>query len=117
MNVDAKIKDAKQDTKVTNAAAHWGPRFTVNGVDFSDFKDVTSALHSWDDWCRAWSARAGEHEARGRAALVQKRYGARVVRADSTDQAGRHLYVFRLLSAGGKVWIVRVDARSGAEVP
>jgi len=25
--------------------------------------------------------------------------------------------VFRLLSAGGKVWIVRVDARSGAEVP
>jgi len=50
-------------------------------------------------------------------ALVQKRYGARVVRADSTDQAGRHLYVFRLLSAGGKVWIVRVDARSGVEVP
>ncbi len=45
MNVDAKIKDARQDTKVANAAAHWGPRFTVNGVDFSDFKDVTSALH------------------------------------------------------------------------
>jgi hypothetical protein len=50
-------------------------------------------------------------------ALVQKRYGARVVRADIADQDGRHLYVFRLLSATGKVWIVRVDARSGAEVP
>ncbi|MFI4869105.1 MAG: PepSY domain-containing protein [Steroidobacterales bacterium] len=50
-------------------------------------------------------------------ALVQQRYGARVVRADIADQNGRHLYVFRLLSPAGKVWIVRVDARSGAEVP
>ena len=96
MNVDAKIKDAKQDTKVTNAAAHWGPRFTVNGVDFSDFKDVTSALHSWDDWCRAWSARAGEHEARGRAALAQKRYvSARdhLLRASVTYHFAKYLFV------------------------
>jgi uncharacterized membrane protein YkoI len=50
-------------------------------------------------------------------ALVQKRYGARVVRAELLDQDGRHLYVFRLLSAAGKVWIVRVDARTGTEVP
>jgi uncharacterized membrane protein YkoI len=50
-------------------------------------------------------------------ALVQKRYGARVVRADIADQDGRHVYVFRLLSADGKVWIVRVDARSGTEMP
>jgi hypothetical protein len=50
-------------------------------------------------------------------ALVQKRYGARVVRTDIADQGGRRLYVFRLLSSGGKVWIVRVDARSGTEVP
>jgi hypothetical protein len=49
--------------------------------------------------------------------LVQKRYGARVVRTDIADQEGRRLYVFRLLSSAGKVWIVRVDARSGAEVP
>jgi uncharacterized membrane protein YkoI len=49
--------------------------------------------------------------------LVQKRYGARVVRTDIADQAGHRLYVFRLLSVDGKVWIVRVDARSGAEVP
>jgi hypothetical protein len=50
-------------------------------------------------------------------AMVEKRYAARVVRADIADQDGRRLYVFRLLSSGGKVWIVRVDARSGAEVP
>jgi uncharacterized membrane protein YkoI len=50
-------------------------------------------------------------------ALVQKRYGARVVRAASSAEGGRHLYVFLLLSAGGKVWTVRIDARSGAEVP
>ncbi|MGB7177426.1 MAG: alpha/beta hydrolase [Xanthobacteraceae bacterium] len=96
MNVDAKIKDARQDTKVANAAAHWGPRFTVNGVDFSDFKDVTSALHSWDDWCSAWSARAGEHEARGRAALAQKRYvSARdhLLRASVTYHFAKYLFV------------------------
>jgi uncharacterized membrane protein YkoI len=50
-------------------------------------------------------------------AMVQTRYGARVVRTDFVDQDGRHLYVFRLLSAAGKVWIVRVDARTGSEVP
>jgi len=49
-------------------------------------------------------------------ALVQKRYGARVVRAEFLDQEGRHVYVFRLLSAAGRVWIVRVDARTGTEV-
>ena len=50
-------------------------------------------------------------------ALAQTRYGARVVRTDFIDQDGRHLYVFRLLSAAGKVWIVRLDARTGTEVP
>ena len=50
-------------------------------------------------------------------ALVQKRYGARVVRAEFLDQDGRHVFVFRLLSAAGKVWIVRVDARTGTKVP
>jgi uncharacterized membrane protein YkoI len=49
--------------------------------------------------------------------IVQKRYGARVVRASDTDEGGRHLYVFKLLSEAGKVWVVRIDAHSGAEVP
>jgi uncharacterized membrane protein YkoI len=49
--------------------------------------------------------------------LVQKRYAARVVRASSIDEDGRRMYVFKLLSEGGKVWIVRIDAHTGAEVP
>ena len=50
-------------------------------------------------------------------ALAQKRYGARVVRAESAEQGGQHIYVLRLLSPGGKVWVVRLDARSGLELP
>jgi hypothetical protein len=50
-------------------------------------------------------------------ALVQRRYAARVVRASSADEGGRHIYVFRLLSEGGKVWTVRIDAHNGAEIP
>jgi uncharacterized membrane protein YkoI len=49
-------------------------------------------------------------------ALVRQRYAARVVRASSTDEGGRHIYVFRLLSQAGKVWEVHIDARNGAEV-
>jgi uncharacterized membrane protein YkoI len=50
---------------------------------------------------------------------VQKRYGSavRVVRSDVIDQGGHHVYVLRLLSSNGRVWVVRVDAQSGAEVP
>ena len=49
--------------------------------------------------------------------LVQQRYGARVVRTEVVEQSGREIFVFRLLSSGGKVWTVRIDAQSGAEVP
>ncbi len=51
-------------------------------------------------------------------ALVQGRYRARVVRTTlSQDKGGHPLYVFRLLSGSGKVWTVRIDAHTGAEVP
>jgi len=64
------------------------------------------------------SDRAAQELTRTQAtALVQRRYAARVVRAASAEEAGRHLYVFRLLSTAGKVWTVRIDAHSGAEVP
>jgi hypothetical protein len=65
----------------------------------------------------AETAGAGELSPAQAAALVQKRYAARVVRASSSDALGRHLYVFLLLSPDGKVWTVRLDARTGAEVP
>lgn len=51
-------------------------------------------------------------------ALVQRRYHARVVRTHLLQDAqGRPVYEFRLLSAGGKVWTVRIDAYSGVELP
>jgi hypothetical protein len=86
---------------------------------------ATAALGAWE-LCAATpmaqtpaaQARAEPDLSREQAvAMVQKRYGARVVRAEFLDQEGRHLYVFRLLSAAGRVWIVRVDAHTGTEVP
>jgi hypothetical protein len=51
--------------------------------------------------------------------MLRQRYGnaAQVVRTDVVEEDGHRLYVFRLLSVNGKVWIVRIDAKSGAEVP
>jgi uncharacterized membrane protein YkoI len=46
---------------------------------------------------------------------AQKRFRARVVRAERVEQDGRVVYVLRLLSdEDGRVFTVRVDARSGA---
>jgi len=81
---------------------------------------ATAAVATADPrWVVADAAnRAGQELTRSEAeALVQKRYGARVVRASTSDEDGRRVYVFRLLSAAGKVWTVRVDARSGIELP
>jgi uncharacterized membrane protein YkoI len=70
----------------------------------------------------AWAADpANTHEISREQATqeLQKRYGnaARVVRSDVIEQGGHHVYVFRLLSANGRVWVVRIVARSGFEVP
>ncbi len=46
--------------------------------------------------------------------MAQRRYNARVVRAEASEIDGRRVYVLRLLSADGRVWVVRVDAQSGA---
>jgi 2,6-dihydroxypseudooxynicotine hydrolase len=54
------------------AITHWGPRFVANGVTLTDFEEVTGAMSSYDDWCKAWSVRAAHHEQLGRAALAQK---------------------------------------------
>jgi 2,6-dihydroxypseudooxynicotine hydrolase len=59
------------DPRITSAIAHWGPRFVANGVALTDFEEVTRSLKSWDDWCGAWSERAGVHEEMGREALAR----------------------------------------------
>lgn len=46
--------------------------------------------------------------------MVEERYHARVVRAQTESDEGRTLYVLRLLNDAGRVWTVRVDAASGA---
>ena len=62
-----------QDPRVKSAIAHWAPRFVANGVALADFEEVTASIAAWDDWCRAWSARAAVHEAMGRAALAEQK--------------------------------------------
>jgi alpha-beta hydrolase superfamily lysophospholipase len=69
------------DELVASAIAHWGPRFTTNGVTVSDFERVTAGIERWDQWCAAWSKTAAEHELLGRRALDE---GRRV-------SAGQHL--------------------------
>jgi 2,6-dihydroxypseudooxynicotine hydrolase len=58
------------DALVQSAIAHWAPRFVSNGVPLTDFQEVTAGIERWDDWCRAWSARAEIHEALGRKTLA-----------------------------------------------
>ncbi len=59
-----------KDERVASAVAHWEPRFVANGVPLTDFEEVTAGISRWQDWCRAWSARAAVHEALGRRALA-----------------------------------------------
>ena len=58
------------DPRVASAIAHWAPRFVSNGVPLTDFQEVTAGLTRWEDWCRAWCARAAQHEESGRKALA-----------------------------------------------
>lgn len=62
------------DEYVKHAREHLLARYTVNGVNASDFMDVTHSIERWDDWCKAWSARAAIHEELGRAALAGHKY-------------------------------------------
>jgi uncharacterized membrane protein YkoI len=71
------------------------------------------------------SARAPElhhHVARAEAltldaavARAEKKYGARVVRAEEKSDDGRRVYRIRLLSDDGRVFDVTVDASTGRE--
>lgn len=47
---------------------------------------------------------------------AQRRYGARVIRAETHVSNGRRIHQLRLLSDDGRVWTVRIDAATGAEL-
>jgi dipeptidyl aminopeptidase/acylaminoacyl peptidase len=62
------------DPRLKAAVSHWGARFVANGVALTDFEDTTRDLASYDDWCKAWSARGAIHEQIGREALAKKKF-------------------------------------------
>ena len=70
-----------RDNVIETVVRNWAQRFISNGVPLFDYQEVTDGLEAWDDWCAAWSARAAEHEAAGRAALAE----------GCTLSAGQHL--------------------------
>lgn len=47
---------------------------------------------------------------------AERRYGARVIRAETRESNGRRIHQLRLLSDDGRVWTVRIDAATGAEL-
>lgn len=49
------------DARVQAAIDNWGSRLIANGVDFNDFRRITSSLERWEDWLDAWSATADGH--------------------------------------------------------
>ena len=46
--------------------------------------------------------------------MAQNRYRAKAVRAQTVENGGRRIHQIRLLSAEGKVWMVEIDAQTGA---
>ena len=84
------------DELVTSAVAHWGPRFTVNGVTVADFERVTAGVERWSDWCAAWVAAGSEHETLGRDALAEGRLrsaGEHLAQASVYHHFGKFVFV------------------------
>jgi len=49
-------------------------------------------------------------------AMVQAKYGARVMRANTVEEDGRMVHYIRLMTADrSRVWTVRIDAATGRE--
>jgi len=46
--------------------------------------------------------------------MAEKRFHARVVKAETQKEGGRNVYVLRLLNETGHVWTVHVDSATGA---
>ena len=47
---------------------------------------------------------------------AERKYHARVIRAETHESNGRRVHQLQLLSDDGRVWTVRIDAASGAEL-
>lgn len=87
------------DELVRSAIEHWGPRFTGNGVDPSDFHRITSTIGQWSQWCARWSEAASEHEALGRTAWAEGRErsaGIHLAQASTYYHFAKFLFVHDL---------------------
>ena len=90
------------DELLAAAIANWEPRFTVNGVDASDFARITSNLSRWDDWCAAWSLCAHSYEQLAQAASDEGRLisaGELFARAATYYHFAKFLFVHDLEQA------------------
>jgi 2,6-dihydroxypseudooxynicotine hydrolase len=84
------------DEYVKHAREHMLARYTINGVNASDFMDVTNSIERWNDWCEAWSARAAIHEELGREALSACKHvsaAEHLCRAAVTYHFAKYLFV------------------------
>jgi dipeptidyl aminopeptidase/acylaminoacyl peptidase len=87
------------DSLLDTAIANWGPRFTANGVDASDYRRLTDSLERWDDWCGAWCAGAQEHLVLAEEALEsghQRSAGEAFARAATYFHFAKFLFVHDL---------------------
>jgi uncharacterized membrane protein YkoI len=64
-------------------------------------------------WNAGAAPRAGAMTLDRAVEMVQRRYDAKVVRAEETREGDDVVYRIRLLSADGRVFTVRVNARTG----
>ena len=84
------------DSQVASAIAHWGPRFTAQGVDPGDFTRVTGAVERWEDWLAAWQANGDLHAALARDAADrgwQRTAGEAWVRAALSYHFGKFVWM------------------------
>jgi 2,6-dihydroxypseudooxynicotine hydrolase len=84
------------DTLLETAVANWGPRFTANGVDASDYQRITAPLTDWHQWCAAWSDGAQDYLSLAGAALErgqQRSAGEHLARAATYFHFGKFLFV------------------------
>ena len=77
--------EAVQDPRVAVATKHWGPRFTAQGVELSDFQRTLARITTWDEWCREWGITAAEHEQHAERA---EKEGHRLTAAQAWLRAG-----------------------------
>ncbi len=84
------------DVLLETAVANWGPRFTANGVDASDYARITAPLERWDVWCAAWCAGGEEQLTLAEEALKDGRRrsaGEFYARAATYFHFGKFLFV------------------------